>query len=293
MGITHTIFSGTKYETTTKRVATPESITETKTVEVKKTPSGFEELWGKYATPGYSSKGAVSSIDRLYASETEKPVVSTVWWAEQANAFNEVIGGYTEKAYKAVGSSGLPDKVKYYGNVEIGAVSAFASIVPFFFNLPVALEWIGMQPGRAPEKAINIGTDMVTSLYETDREYPGSFIGTVAGMYASGKVMEYGATKVGAGIGVLEKGALKTTGLMKEMVYPRLNAIFTGDAELKTLNTRLGASTLRDYFGKSEVVLTRAEPESFSSPNLKRAAAGEPATPFKTALGTLNEADLA
>ena len=123
-----------------------------------------------------------------------------------ANIYSKAVNDIAESGYESVSASPLPMALKGYANAEIGFVSAVAQLPGFVISLPYATAWTLANPAGVPGKALEIGTEMVASVWEREMKSPGSALGTVAGMYVGGKALDVGVGKLpttGVGFGDL------------------------------------------------------------------------------------------
>jgi hypothetical protein len=91
----------------------------------------------------------------------------------------------------------MPKELPQTAPTIVGFGGAIASLVPFALSLPYAATWSAYHPTAVPSKAYELGTQMVEQTWKDEQKNPGSLFGNLAGMYVGGKIIGYGAGKVG------------------------------------------------------------------------------------------------
>jgi hypothetical protein len=91
----------------------------------------------------------------------------------------------------------MPKVFPQTANTLVGFGGNLAGMVPLALSLPYALTWSAYHPTAVPSKAYELGTQMVEQTWKDEQKHPGTLLGTLGGMYVGGKVIGYGAGKVG------------------------------------------------------------------------------------------------
>jgi hypothetical protein len=112
-----------------------------------------------------------------------------------AQILQEQISKYGESG-KIAAPSVIPKDAPFGGNILVSGAVGMVSLIPAVLSLPYALTWSAYHPTNVPSKAVDILTGMATQTVKEEMKHPGSFIGTIGGMYVGGKIIGYGGAKV-------------------------------------------------------------------------------------------------